>query len=453
MRKVENMNQEKTALEYMQTWIHRLLIRKRKLLGLFVWIFLLAGLFQVSCKKTESIIGPEVKQDIQEARSWFTKEVVQKEKDFLQLKKWTGAKDSVARLFARMAKLEKVVDWQLAKNFSHNGWNYVVAPVDELESAFANKRFLRGRALVIHTSPEGVRDLTIVEVLAKPGTTMDLIQLVHAGFLNRHQLASERVGNQNAELLFYDRGYRHEMSRRLVNGAWESSNYMLRIKVGAASRSRMMASFSQSTSCSNCSTWYLVGFFYDMQTGKVDDYSILTQWEECTTKELDPSYGDGGSSGDNKNCIDECVEDASDLSSEGKEVSQTVSIRKIQYDQMRKEVLLKWKVLQGLTWSVYSYEKGMIRLTGLNPTTWVWESLTHERMGVEGFSIAGSIEVENDMGIPSFTPGTKNVRYAGMEVTYTMVFTPVCGNCGGLDKVIGPIKKSYKASALWIAAP
>ncbi len=453
MIKVESMNQEKTAVHYMQAWVHRLLIRKRKLLGLFIWIFLLIGMFQVSCKKTDSTISPEAGKEIQSARSWFIKEVVQKEKDFLQLKKWTNTKDSVARLFSRMTKLEKAVEWNQAKSFSDQGWDLVIAPVEELEAGFVNKKFLRGRAIVIFTNPDGVRDLTIVEVLLKPGSSVDLIRLVQAGFLNRHQLAADRTGNLNAELLFYDRDYRHETSRRLVNGNWEGSKYKLSIKVGSASKSRMMASFSQSTSCSNCSTWYLVGFWYDQQTGQVDDYSILTQWEECTAKDQDPSYGDGTSTDTKQACIDECVEDASDLSSEGREVAETVSRREIYYDQMTKEVLLKWKVLKGLSWSVYSYEKGKIRLVGLNPTKWVWESLVHDRMGVEGFSIAGTVEVENDIGIPSFTAGTKNVLYAGMQVTYTMVYTPVCGSCGGLDKVIGPIRKSHTASAFWPATP
>lgn len=454
MRKVENMNQERTALEYMQTWIHRLLSRKRKLIGLFVWMFLITGMLQVSCKKSDEVSSPEAMLEIQDARNWFTREIVNKEKEMMQLKKWTTAQDSSARLFARMRKLDKAVDWQQAKNFSVNGWNYMIAPVEELESAFLNKQFLRGRALVIYTNPAGIRDLTVVEVLAKPGGSADLIQLVQAGFLNRYQLPAEKRLTGQAELLFYNRSYQYATGSRLVNGNWQDSQYRLRIKVGAASKTRMMASMAQSSSCSSCSTMYLVGFFYDMQSGKVDDYSILTQWEECTDKDQDPSYGDGGSDeATKKECIDECVEDASNLSSEGREVAITVSRRELAFDQIRKEVLLKWKVLQGLTWSVYSYEKGTVKMVSMNPTKWVWESLTHDRMGVEGFSIAGTIEVENDIGIPSFTTGTKNVLYAGMQLTYTMVYTPVCGSCGGLDKVIGPIKKGYTASSFWAATP
>jgi hypothetical protein len=452
MRKVENMNQERTALEYMQAWIHRLLSRKRKLIGLFVWMFLITGMLQVSCKKSDEVSSPEAILEIQDARNWFTREIVNKEKEMMQLKKWTTAQDSSARLFARMRKLDKAVDWQQAKNFSVNGWNYMIVPVEELESAFLNKQFLRGRALVIYTNPAGIRDLTVVEVLAKPGGSADLIQLVRAGFLNRYQLPKEKRLTGQAELLFYNRSYQYATGSRLVNGNWQDSQYRLRIKVGAASKTRMMASMAQSSSCSSCSTMYLVGFFYDMQSGKVDDYSILTQWEECTDKDQDPSYGDGGSDEeeDEDNCEDKCVEDAAELSSGAYEVAETVSRQETYLDFMRKTVNLKWRTIRGIGWNIYSFEKGVKKINFANPRQWTWESLTHTRMGLEGITIGGSIQIQNDIGTPSFMPGARNILYGGMEVNYDVVYTPIC-NCPVIRDILQPFRKNYQAGVIWPA--
>lgn len=116
-----------------------------------------------------------------------------------------------------------------------------------------------------------------------------------------------------------------------------------------------------------------------------------------------------------------------------------------------------WTILKGFpgTWGLISHETGIIQLADASTNKWVWQSISHSGITMEGFTSPGtSVSYNQGMGTPSFVgPAsiTNNILYAGMrvdfEVTYSFLPTiPVINSTP-------PVHINYSTSAFWDARP
>lgn len=387
------------------------------------------------------------------AKSWFEKEIVQKEKDMLAASFATLPKDSYARTFARMGKLNSFLNWTNAKEHNQSGVQYVVVPIDQTLKPFRNQNFQAARAIVFFKDRAGEMQMHVVEAISKKGGSLgiDIQDIADAAFKNKYFSKSSSIGNITANIIFYDRNYKTENSFQANNGTWSQTKMRLVNKKGTTTRRRIASTMNQRTTCQTCTTWYLVGFWYDTQTGQVVDYEILDQWDECTDNNPPPGYGDGsGDGGVDYDCLNNCLNSANDLT--GQVVAETEGFDVTTIDAITKNKNPKWKILKNLTWSLHSQEYGVVKLVDAQTNKWQWESLTHGPITKQGFTAGGTISYTQGVGTPSFTAGTQNVLYAGMSLNFDVTYSPVC-NCPGVSDIIPPYTQSYTSTALWDAKP
>lgn len=82
-------------------------------------------LFYSACRKqTDSTQSPD--SFAASAKSWFQKEIVQKEKDMLAKPLSILPKDAYSRIFARMGKLNDLMNWNEARQYNQNGLYYLL---------------------------------------------------------------------------------------------------------------------------------------------------------------------------------------------------------------------------------------------------------------------------------------------------------------------------------------
>lgn len=425
-----------------------------KLLMIFPLVLVLIGGLYTGCRKSEGS-GQEVVIDseVAKARAWFIKEVVDKERRLLSLNKMPSGQDSLRKIFARMTRVEKKLKWQEAKSYARNDVKFVVVPLDNIAQHFINKKYTASRSVVFYADESGKMDMHVIEILGKEAATYNLQELSRTAFENRYFKKSDGYERLTANILFYDRNYANNGSYQLTNGAWSGGNFFLSFKKAFTARDRIMASYSQGSSCGTCTKMFLVGFWYDKVTFEVVDYEILAEWDECSEEYKEPEYGDGVTQTNNTDCMEECIKNIENLSGSSSTDNSTVSVTFQTISNIRKYKNIKWKIHRGFGWNIYSYEKGVVRLADPATNKWVWESLEHERIALEGFALGGTVTPQEGSATPSFTPGTPNVLYAGMHLKYSIKFTPLCGDCIGIEEIIKPYVISYEAGQIWSANP
>lgn len=419
------------------------------LLPLLLGIIILA---YPACRKQSSNTS-DPNSFIEIAKDWFQSEIVQKEQEMLATPFTTLPRNSYSRTFARMEKLGALLDWQEAKEYERSNLQYIVVAVKQDRKPFNNKSFEAARAFVFFKNSSGQMSMNIVEVLSFKDKALgtSLHDIVSIAFSNKHLNLRSTVNNLSASIIFYDTEYKTESSYQFSNGSWAKAKISVVNKRGSTAVRRVASTMGQRTTCQTCTTWYLIGFWYDTQTGQVIDYTILDQWDECTDG---PPYGDdgsGGNSGGDEDCLNNCIETSNNLS-EVQVDSETVGYDIGTIDQLTKYKNPKWRILKNLTWSLYSQENGVVKLVDPDTDKWQWESLTHGPITKEGFSIGGSVTYSQGVGTVSFTPGTQNILYAGMSLNFEVTYAPIC-NCPGVTDVIPPYTQSYTSNAIWSAKP
>lgn len=165
--------------------------------------------------------------------------------------------------------------------------------------------------------------------------------------------------------------------------------------------------------------------------------------------------GDGGGGGGTNEdpCATECVNNPQKLSEGVAVVSEDVSMNVASIDAITKSKEPEWRILKSLTWALYSYEKGVIKLVDVPTNKWQWESLAHDKIKYIGFSVGGTVTpLEGETATPSFTAGTPNVLYAGMKLRFGVTYAPIC-DCPGVNVVLPPYTLHYQAENIWDAKP
>ena len=426
----------------------------KKCIALIPVCLVIIILIYTACKKQDSSDNPKVDPVIENARRWINNDIVGKERAMLMVSYSQLAKEDRVRALARMQKLASLLKWDQAKAYKQEGIQYVIVPVDQQLKPLRNKNYEAGRSVVIYRDQSFKMQLKIIEIIsAKAGnlgsTVTDISSLAFANMiLNKRK----DIGTTNVSILFYNEQYHHLKSFRTKDGKWDNARIHLSIRKNATTQKRLASTMSQTVTCQKCTTWYSVGIWYDLNTGEIVSYEILDQWEECTDRFPFPTFGDGGEPAAPASCDEYCNNMLNDFSASSKVVSETVSVEVTPIDQLRKHKKMRWRILENITWSLFSLESGIVKLVDPQTNKWQWESLKHDKIEFDGSSYGGTVTHNEGTGTASFVDGTPNVLYAGMSVDFTVTYSPIC-YCDGINKIFPSRTDSHTGSAFWPAIP
>ena len=162
--------------------------------------------------------------------------------------------------------------------------------------------------------------------------------------------------------------------------------------------------------------------------------------------------GGGGGSETGNQCAAQCANDFNALVNGTIIASETIDIHVSDIDGLTKNKNPEWRILKNLTWALFSHEMGTIEHVTSPEDRWEWRTLAHHSITFAGQAYGGSVSFSQGVGTPSFTPGTSNVLYAGMSVSYTVTYAPLC-NCPGVNVILPPTTIPYSSNAIWNANP
>ncbi|BAV07017.1 hypothetical protein FLA_3037 [Filimonas lacunae] len=110
----------------------------------------------------------------------------------------------------------------------------------------------------------------------------------------------------------------------------------------------------------------------------------------------------------------------------------------------------RWTALKNLTWRYESQEEGVVKLIDVSKDIWQWESLKHDKLVFVGTVSGGDVNVSSQTGTASFTPGTPNIQYAGMNLRFEIRYSTVCDCLPGKTNTV---TIPYVSNAVFDANP
>ena len=395
----------------------------RFLIPILCCVFGLAFL-HLSCKKHFQSAN-QVTSEIAQARDWFKKEVIDKEKQSMLTTSSTSPGGTRIPVFARMGGLGTLLAWSQAKEYNADGFKYIVVPVEEGLTSLSNPNFESLRGAVFYKENYAMR-MMVVEVLSEKGGRLNagFYQIASTAFTNKHFHQRKPIGRMNGQVLFYDDHYKYNGTYRVIFGNWSKGNFKLENQKGATVRKRIAGTLMQSTSCSVCTTWYTIGYWFDIQTGEIVDSEIVDQYEDCSgTWAPDPGYGESPERAREEDCDVTAPTQLEKLRA-GAVVSNDIeSIATTAETAETRTKKYKWTILKNLTWRISSWENGVhTRVNNPNPDLqWQWQSLEHEGIAKEGIVLGGSVEEKSIIAI-----ATRGLYHATMDIDFQVVFSVLC---------------------------
>lgn len=257
---------------------------RQKLLISFTAFFVVSLLVFTACNKDHSSDVQDKSSAIENAHFWFTTEITQNENNRIG---WSSE---------RIKEFSAKVLWNDAKEYGNGLDNYVVAAIEEERKPFDNKNFEAARCLVFYKDASGAMRMDFIEMLSEKNQMLEgnITDIAANAFYNKQNKSKRKIGNINASILFYDKYYYPESSFQIKNGLWTSALVALTVKK-EGNRVGVVSTMAQRISeMDDCQTRYLIGYWYDTNTGEVISAQILYSWNPC--EEQAPSYGGGSSS-------------------------------------------------------------------------------------------------------------------------------------------------------------
>ncbi|MBP6024406.1 hypothetical protein [Ferruginibacter sp.] len=257
-------------------------------------LFISILLVMSACQKQIDVVYDDIAnlQNFKtEAKAWFTNGVVLQEKKLLDLPHNILPENAPERLFARMGKIEKKLEWENAELYNRDDVQYLVVPITTNLKKYSNDYEI-AKSIVFYKLNGGEMNMTVIELLSKKGTSFDgkANEILAAAFINKVKDKKEAVPVINASLFFYDKHYKNIGSYEFNNGAFTPSRKKLIIK----NQSGIGVNDSQinpglSTPNSSCETWYVVYDWRD-ENGNLISWEILYSYfvGDCTAGNEDP---------------------------------------------------------------------------------------------------------------------------------------------------------------------
>ncbi len=310
------------------------------------WVVLCTVSFSVllfiACKKHFKA-DVQAGDDIQIVAKPYMEKLVKSEESLLALPYSELRKSSNIRIFSRLQKLNKNLNWSNAASFSKNGISYMVVPIDDAIKPFKNAQFEGCRSIVFYKTKSNRIDLYIVEAISKEGNEFGgkQIDIAKSAFEKKTFGETLAPGNLNVSVILYNRFYYSQASYQLSNGSIQVGNLSLKNQLHANDKSKVAVnSISHRlnviglTSCTTCTTWNLVAYWYDTSTGDIIDAITLDTWNECVTTGGGYGDGPGGSGGSQSTNAIALNNTLTDPCLSGVMTSMTPSMNNILHDLM-----------------------------------------------------------------------------------------------------------------------
>lgn len=396
------------------------ILKKPKPIILIVFLASSVSLVYMACKKQNS--DENFNGFLASAKTWFINTVVENENKILATLS-NSAEDSYKRRFARMGKLNNRLDWNRATEFEEAGIKYVITPIKENVKPFKNQSFSAARFFIFYKDNSKVTQLKIIEILSSKESVLEnQIQITKNAFLNKLFGKKNYFGNLNATVIFYDVHYNYESSFEIKNGSWKPSK--ARLINQDKTKNRPVNTRNQRITCQTCVHWYLVGIWYDLQTGEIVATEILNEWDECTENGPPPAgYGEAPGPILDEECSISTQNQLNDLANSASVSNATLGISTLNENAETRTKKYQWKILHSATFYLYSFERGVhVKVNNSNPNLqWNWQSLEHQNISMVGIVVGGSIEYS----LISATP-TIGLYNAIMDLDFKCKYSVVC---------------------------
>lgn len=247
---------------------------------------------------------------ISEAKAYYAT-LINSEKSLLQMPFDQLKKNANLRRFARIGKMGNKLQWDKAMDYYRGDIGYTIVPVDEDVHHLHNPARESVRYLLFSKKDGENMIMNIIELYNEKNQTLGNALNNSLRICAENMLFGEKkpVQQISASVIFYDRYYYNSSSFTIKNGNWNRAKIIVentnkqfsRIvpqTLSAGGRSggndvlkRGLSTVSPMSGCSVCTTYYLVGIWYDTSTGEIVDTEILDSWDEC----VDPNYTPEGS--------------------------------------------------------------------------------------------------------------------------------------------------------------
>jgi len=282
---------------------------------IFINFFIILLLLLSNCSKNSTIDSNDNISLLPEAKSYMTL-LVNDEKSLLDLPYSKLPANSNLRKFARLGKLEGKANWEGAINYNRGGVNYSIIPVDEVKN-YPNSPAIESVRYLLFSKINGEKiQMNILEIYSNENTSFgtSIESIVRTSVENMLFNEANKISGISASVIFYDASYYNIKSYGINNGSWETTKNICKNTFNKPSiisktntlrtnsTSNVISSSSNNSNISlkagtkNCTTYYLVMYSYDLQTGEILSVKIIRTETECTE---DP-YGEPSSDDSNK---------------------------------------------------------------------------------------------------------------------------------------------------------
>jgi len=185
----------------------------------------------------------------------------------------------------------------------------------------------------------------------------------------------------NGIILRYDLNYKLIESGNFANG--EISNDLVSLVAKEdGNKNSEISSFAE-VPCGVCIDWYLQTI--DLETGQI--LSEIYLYTQCGNQACEGSGGGGTS-------VPQSVYNGLMTLVNSITISnETKSVTTLSETPEQRVKRLEWKLVKGIGWYIYSWEKGVqVKVASSNPSTqWQWQSITHEGSAKVGIIIGGTV--------------------------------------------------------------
>jgi hypothetical protein len=264
-----------------------------------------------ACQKSFQLMSPESTSGVYNtnvAKTYY-ESIISSEESLLAMPYDQLKKNANLRRFARIGKMESLLDWENAQSFYRDKTNYTIVQVENISKHQANPNFESNRSLLFIQKDGDKMEMNIIEVYKK-NTDLNEVELssgIKTFAENKIFNENKIIVGLNASILFYDQYYYNKSSFTVTNGIWEHASIIIentskRISSNSLNNKTVfgnnvsntnnlsLSTTSPMSGCINCTEYFTVGIWYDKRTGKVIESEILDKWDECK----EPDYPANG---------------------------------------------------------------------------------------------------------------------------------------------------------------
>lgn len=194
----------------------------------------------------------------------------------------------------RFNNVAKLADFSNPVYATVNGKPTLTVIITDKKERFKKSGFVGKRALVFSGNATTVTDVKLVEIISKQQSVSEETVNINAGLVSFGDL--NKASSTDGQMAFvYNSHYQLNASYEAKGGKWNISKNKLKLKNKVKELQPARSTVAQLSTC-NCTTTYLVGYWYDTQTGAIIDIEILDSWQNCPPDAGD-GYGDGNPDG------------------------------------------------------------------------------------------------------------------------------------------------------------